>query len=336
MRDLGIRWLLDRIGDNGEPAFANQHNGYYRLPWTLAFAGQREAGACVLDWIEKFTLTAEGDLQPGPPRAAWTRVAATYPLTIIAHGAWVLERYGTATTVFDTVRQLQDPESGGAYWERPEARTDGRQLLFPTAQLGLTALTMGHIGVAEHVYSWFKALLASQPELPSRFYVGWTSNGLVTDVPDSDRYNLVVDFSAPRQAFHNPGIAAAFLARYADRTGTTSASDAARDLLRLYDGATPQLFNYRESTGVCKLGFGSSMLLEAVPEHFLVNNILRMTQWYRESQTPQGAWMPRTFLRPDPQEWHAIEKTAEHVLWVSMMLVALHTYERFAHEETTA
>ncbi len=328
MRDLGVRWLLDRIADNGEPAFATEHNGYYRLPWTLAFVGEREAGACVLDWMEKFTLTDDGDLRPGPSRASWTHVASTYPLTIIAQGAWLLEQYGTASTVFDKLREFQDPDTGGAYWDRPEVRTDGRQLLFPTAQLGLTALTMGHTDVADRVNDWFETLLAAQPELPSRFYVGQTTTGLITDIPQADRYNLMVDFALPRQAFHNPGIGAAFLARYADRTGATHARDAARGLLRLYDGATPELFNFRESTGVCKLGFGSAMLLECAPEQFSVDNIVRMTEWYRDSQSPQGAWAPRTFLRPDPQEWHSLEKTAEHVLWISMMLVALNTYTR--------
>lgn len=335
MRDKGVQWLLDRIADNGEPAFADQHNGYYRLPWTLAFVGEREAAACVLDWIEKFTLTDGGDLQPGPARASWTTVAATYPLSIIAQGAWLLERYGTATSVFDTLTSLQDTITGGAYWERTEVRTDGRQLLFPTAQLGLTAITMGRADVADGVNGWFETLLAAQPELPKRFYVGQNADGLITDVADRDRYNLIVDFAQPRQAFHNPGIGAAFLARFADRTATTTPSDQARSLLRLYEGATPELFNFAESTAVCKLGFGSSMLLELSPAAPLVANVLRMTQWYRDSQAADGSWAPRTFLRPDPQEWHSIEKTAEHVLWVSMMLIALSTYQRTVTPEGT-
>lgn len=335
MRDEGVAWLLQRIADNGEPAFADRHNGYYRLPWTLAFVGRREEAAAVLDWIERTALTEDADLRPGPARASWTSVAATYPLTIIAQGAWVLERYGIATALAETLRSYQDPRTGGAYWERPEARTDGRQLLFPTAQFGLTALAMGRTEEADRVHDWFAELLAAQPDMPARFYVGQRANGLITDVPEADRYNLVVDFRAPRQAFHNPGIGAAFLARYAARTGRADARDSARRLLGLYGGATPELYNFRESTGVCKLGFGAAMLLDLDDDPVLVAHILRMTEWYRDAQSPDGSWTHRTSLRPDPQEWHSIEKTAEHVLWVSKMLTALGAYRRRTNERTS-
>ncbi|WP_156426391.1 hypothetical protein [Nocardia jinanensis] len=326
MRDRGVAYLLERIADNGEPVYADRHNGYYRLPWTLAHVGRREEAARVLDWIERSVLTETGDLRPGPARASWTTVAASYPLSIIAHGAWVLERYDTARAVADTVDTFQDPVTGGAYWERPEIRTDARQLLFPTAQLGLTALTMGRAETADRVFGWFETLLAAQPELPRRFYVGQSAGGLITDVPDAQRYNLVVDFALPRQAFHNPGIGAAFLARYAASSGNRAATETARSLLGLYDGATDALYDFTESTGVCKLGFGAAMVLDNAPGDALVRHLLRMTAWYRDAQRADGSWAPRTFLRPDPQEWHAVEKTAEHVLWVATMLVALSTY----------
>ena len=101
----------------------------------------------------------------------------------------------------------------------------------------------------------------------------------------------------------------------------------ARDLLRLHEGATSEQYRFQESTGICKLGFGAAMMLDLAPDRDLVATLARMTTWYRESQSPEGSWAPRTFLRPDPQECHVIEKTAEHVLWVSMMLTSLASYE---------
>ncbi|WP_181779944.1 hypothetical protein [Pseudonocardia pini] len=323
VRDRAVRWLLDRVGPGGEPAFAAEHNGYYRLPWALALAGERGAAAEVLGWIEREALTADGDLREGTPRAAWTAMAATYPLTIIAHGAWTLERYDTARAVWEALVPLVDPDSGGAYWERPEARVTGRQLLFPTAQLGMTALHTGRTDVADAAYGWFTALLAAQPELPRRFHVSRDARGLVTDVPEADAYNLVVDFAQPRQAFHNPGIGAAFLARYGAATGRAEVVRTARELLHLHDGATEEQYRFTESTGVCKLGLGAAAVYDVAPDDGLCDHLLRMTAWYRDSQDPAGWWAQRTRLRPEPKEFHIVEKTAEHVVWVSMMITAL-------------
>ncbi|MDN5913553.1 MAG: hypothetical protein L0I76_00270 [Pseudonocardia sp.] len=323
VRDRAVRWLLDRVGSNGAPAFAEEHNGYYRLPWALATAGERGAAAAVLGWIEREALTDGGDLREGTPRAAWTRMAATYPLSIIAHGAWALEHYDTARAVWEALGPLQHPDTGGAYWERPEARATGRQLLFPTAQLGMTALFTGRTDVADAVYGWFRALIAAQPELPRRLHVGWGPDGLITEVPEDDAYNLVVDFAEPRQAFHNPGIGAAFLARYGAATGWAEAVRTARDLLHLHDAATGEQYRFTESTGVCKLGLGAAAVLDAAPDDGLVEHLLLMTAWYRDSQDPAGWWAQRTRLRPEPKEFHIVEKTAEHIVWVSTMITAL-------------
>ena len=323
VRGRAVRWLLDRIGPGGEPAFAAEHNGYYRLPWALALAGERGAAAEVLGWIEREALTAGGDLREGTPRAAWTSMAATYPLTIIAHGAWTLERYDTARAVWEALDQLWDRETGGAFWERPEVRAMGLQLLFPTAQLGMTALHTGRFDVADAVYGWFTTLLAAQPELPRRFFVSRDPRGLVTDVPAEDAYNLVVDFAQPRQAFHNPGIGAAFLAKYGAATGRTDVVRTARELLRLHDDATEEQYRFTESTGVCKLGLGAAAVYDTAPDRGLFDHLLRMTAWYADSQDAAGWWAQRTRLRPEPKEFHILEKTAEHVVWVSMMITAL-------------
>lgn len=326
--DKAIAWLLARIAPDGTPAFADEHHGYYRLPWTLAFVGQRESAAAVMAWIERNTLTDDGDLRDGIPRQAWTTGAATYPLSIIAQGAWVTERYGTAIAVMETLRtKFQHASTGGAFWERPEARTTGYQVAFPTAQLGLTALTTGQTDMADAAFAWYHRLLDSQPELPTRLYPIWGPQGLVTDPPDDLRFNGVVDFSKPLQAFHNPGIGAAFLARYASRTNTTEAHDMARNLLTLNRTATPEQYNHRESTSVCKFGWGAAMLLDLDPEAQLVADVVRMTQWYADSQNSDGSWVHRTPSRPNPTEAHIMEKTVEHAQWVAMMLSSLARYD---------
>src|SRR5262249_25568023 len=90
VRSRGVRWLLEHVGDDGKPAAADVRNGYYRMPWTFAVVGEREVAARVLSWIERNTLTPEGDLRAGVPREAFVHRWATYPHSLLAQGAWAL------------------------------------------------------------------------------------------------------------------------------------------------------------------------------------------------------------------------------------------------------
>jgi hypothetical protein len=324
VRGKGIAWLLDHIGDDGEPAAWQSRNGYYRLPWTLAVAGEREAAARVLSWIERNALSRDGDLLPGLPRHPFVSAAATYPLTIIAHGAWVLERYDTSLAVMRVLRtSFQDPAAGGAYMERPEARVTGRQLLYPTAQLGLTAMATGQADMAHAVYGWFDRLLAAQRELPDRLFTMWGPDGLVTDYTDEDAFLTVTDFRVPRQAFYNPGISASFLSRYHMFAGEPKARELAKMMLGLVAQGTPEQFNYAESMQICKFGWGSALAAEIDPDGGHIGNVVRMARWYHDSQAADGSWYPSGFLVPEPSVADAMQKTAEHTLWVITMLSAL-------------
>jgi hypothetical protein len=329
VRRKGIAWLLDHIGDDGEPAAWQSRNGYYRLPWTLAVAGEREAAARVLSWIERNALSPEGDLLPGLPRHPFVAAAATYPLTIIAHGAWVLERYDTSLAVMRVLRDsFQDPVTGGAYMERPEARATSQQLLYPTAQLGLTAMATGQADMAHAVYGWFDRLLAAQRELPDRLFTMWGPDGLVTSYTDEDAFLTVTDFRIPLQAFYNPGISASFLSRYYMFAGEPRARELATMMLGLVARGTPEQFNYAQSMQICKFGWGSALAAEIDPDGGHIDNVIRMARWYYESQATDGSWYPSPFLVPEPSVADAMQKTAEHTLWVITMLSALAGWNR--------
>jgi hypothetical protein len=318
VRRKGIAWLLDHIGDDGAPAAWQSRNGYYRLPWTLAVAGEREAAAQVLSWIERNALSRDGDLLPGLPRHPFVSVAATYPLTIIAHGAWVLERYDTAMAVMRVLRSsFQDPVSGGAYLERPEARVTGRQLLYPTAQLGLTAMATGQADMSRAVYGWFERLLAAQPELPDRLFTIWGPDGLVTDYTGADAFLAVTDFRIPRQAFYNPGISAAFLSRYHMYAGEPRARELATMMLGLVARGTPEQFNHAESMQICKFGWGSALAAEIDPDGGHIANVVRMARWYHESQAADGSWCPSPCCPPWPAGTGRRASCIDRARWLS-------------------
>lgn len=323
VRERGRRWLLSHVAADGEPAAARIRNGYYRMPWTLAVLGEREAAARVMGWIERNALTEGGDLREGVPREAFTDRWATYPHSLLAQGAWALERFDTALALLETMATgFRDPRTGGAYMERAEART-GRQFLFPTAQMGLAALTAGRRDVADAAFGWFERLWDAQPDLPRVLYASWGPDGLRTVADRDDEFWTIVDFGKPRQAFYNPGIGAAFLSKYFMVTRAPRAREIAAALLELSAKGTEDQFNWWESMQICKFGWGAAMAAEVDPGGEHIARVLRMARWYVESQREDGSWVPSGFITPEPNDSHAMEKTAEHTLWVTLMLASL-------------
>jgi hypothetical protein len=324
-RDIGLSWITSRIDNSGEPrcdpAFA------YRLPWTLAVSGRREEAAAVLGWASRDVLTAGGDMAPGSLRDKFSSMAASYPLAILAIGAWHLDRYDLANKIMDALAGYQDQESGGAYSQTPEARGDEPlEDLYPTAQLGLAGLCTGRMSVAAAAYRWITDLWDAQPDLPARLFTRMIRGELVTDTAGDamDRFYVVTDLQGARQAFYNPGITAAFLGRYHLATGDDEALAAASRFLNLSAAGGADQFNYQESRQICKFGWGAAVLTEADPGNAAYESYtLRMTQWFVDSQEPDGRWHNSPFLDPAPTDDGDMAVTAEFVLHLSTILTAL-------------
>jgi hypothetical protein len=327
-RSRGADWIVSRIAEDGEPPGATRVNHYYRLPWALALAGRVDVAARVMSWIERNALTAEGDLRPGAPRknwngVGWTSDAASYPLAIIAIGAWHLERYDSAGAIMDTLRAFQSERTGGSYIERPECRETGRQDLMCTAQLGLTALTTGRLEMADAAFAWLQRFWAEQPALPERLYLSATDDGLVTDAPAGEEFGYYMDVDKPRQAFFNPGIGAAFAARYLLATGNEAARAIGRGLLQFSERVSDTQYDFTDTVHVGKFGWGAGAMLdvESAESHFA--DAVRMGKWYLDSQLEDGRWNPTPFMVPEPDDADALWKTGEHIVLMTMVEMAL-------------
>jgi hypothetical protein len=332
-REKAADWIVSRLGQDGEPVGAREFNHYYRLPWALAIAGRVAEGSRALSWIERNALTDGGDLRPGAPQtnwnhAGWTRDASSYPLAIIATGAWHLERFDTALAIMDTLEAFQDPETGGGFVERPEFRKTGEQDVLCTAQLGLVGLLTGRMAVADAAFGWFERFMAAQPDLPARLYLCWGSGGLVTDVPPEQAFGHWIDFAKPRQTYFNPGLGAAFMGRYYMVTRSESARRIGRRLIELSDAATEKQFEYWDTVHVGKLAWGSGSMLDVDADELYLRNAIRMGKWLIDCQVEDGRWNPTHFQTPNPTDTDALWKTAEHVLLSTIVLAALAAYPR--------
>jgi hypothetical protein len=187
----------------------------------------------------------------------------------------------------------------------------------------MTALATGDREVADGCFRWIAGIHAAQPDLPARLYTARGPEGLLTRPAPAVEWEVVTDFSLPRQAFYNPGIAAAFLGRYALATGDERACDLGRAFLELTARGTAAQFDHRESKQVCKYAWGRAVMVDADPDGGHLPELLRMVDWFAESQLSDGRWQDSPFKVPEPTEADDLRVTAEFVLHLTTALAAL-------------
>jgi hypothetical protein len=317
----GVAWLVDRIGDDGRPEGAEIVNAWWRAPWALSVGGAPDAAAAMIGWAEREALTDDGDLRPGPYGVPGCG-SPVYHLSPLAIAAWLLGRYDTATAVNGALARFRNPDSGGAYDVR-DFTHDALEDNLKTAQLGISALVTGDRSVAEGVHRWLTRQYADQPDLPNRLFIARRGAELLTEFPTADGFRRVVDFRAPRQGYFHSGIAAAFLAGYAQQTGDTAALELGRKYVALNARGTADQFDDDTSVQICKFGWGAAAMLTADPDGGHLPWVARMGEWFVRRQRPDGAWAPSSFMTADPGMLDLYWKTAEHVMELSYIELAL-------------
>lgn len=323
-RQRGVDFLLSHIAGDG--AVADTGGGrvtWYRLPWSLAVSGETETAFRVLSWIERTGLSAEGQFHGG---MVWDNVANqttnTYPETILAYGAWLLRRPDVANRAMSFACRFQDPVTGGIWMTRERLGRDDAQLLFPTAQFGMSAVLTGHVDQARRAGEWMTQLWEAQPELPGRLYTIWrASGGLLLDAPpDIDVRHVVNDARLERQLHYNGGIAAAFLTHLAMATGESRWIDYARRYQHFSMSSCNEQFLTKQ---VCKSAWGAGLLYLATRDATYLPWIERMGRWFADGQDADGGWSNTAYIEPHPPLRHRLEITAEFVVHLDTVIAAL-------------
>lgn len=323
-RDRGVDWLLRHIDARGEPVGARERNGWARVPWALALCGESAVAAKVVAWAESGQLDRKMGFAPGPAHGTGRFLA--YPLAHFAIGAWLLERFEISSSVFDVLRRLQDPATGGLPIAPPADRATDVYDLLSTAQAGLAAAIAGQDDIAEGAYRWVMDLLNMQPaDSGTRLYTFRQGAQLLTQPASSLEWLAITDFAKPRQSYYTPGMAAVFLAAYAQRKRTREPLTAASTLLRRNINGCAEQFNDLESVQLCKFGWGAAALYTVDRDPSWLPHLVRMTDWFITRQAEDGSWRPSTFLQSQPNDIDRLIKTAEHVMEVNAILSALGT-----------
>ncbi len=299
-------------------------------------SGETAAAARVLAWIERTGFDADGQFHGG---FGWDEVANrttnTYPETILAYGAWLLRRPDVARRAMDFALRYQDPATGGIWMTRESAGSDGPQLLFPTAQFGMSAVMAGRIEAAIRAGEWMTRLWEAQPELPDRLYTIWTAaGGLMTEMTDSiDPRHIVNDSRFEQQLHYNGGIAAAFLTHLFMTTGDESWLDYARRFQNFSMQSCPEQFLTKQ---VCKSAWGSGLLYLATGDSTYLPWIEKMGRWFADGQDPDGGWSNTPYIEPNPPLRHRLETTAEFVVHLDTVIGALAAANRRPYSEAPA
>jgi hypothetical protein len=323
-RDAGVRWLLEHIAASGEPVGADERNGWSRVPWALAVAGESAVAARVVAWAERGQLTADGNFAAGP--AFGEGRFGAYPLAHFAIGAWLTERIDVAIRTMNALRRWQDPATGGLPIAPPQTDASDIHDLLSTAQTGLAAVVTGQDDIADLAWRWVADLAAQQPDdAGSCFYTFRKGATLLTDPDKPLEWLAVTDFAKPRQTYYTAGMAAVFLAAYAGRRGTSEPIELARRLLRFNVEGCAEQCDDPDSVQVCKFGWGAAAMLAADPDGDWLPHVARMGEWFIRQQAVDGSWSVSRFMQPNPSDIDKLVKTAEHVMEVDAIYKALGT-----------
>jgi hypothetical protein len=317
----GTDWLLKWMNTDGALGPVQDRLFYYRAPWSFALMGERSAANRVLDWIKGRMFSSSGAFEGFSPRGAFETQYGSYPVACLIIGAILMQRFEIVYPGTRNLRTWQDEESGGFYDNLEDATADGKQVLFPTAQGGMTLLMAGQVQAAKKAGSWLKRLWDLQPDVQHKlFHVFTPAKGLFMDFAPEHEALYVTQKSEPWQYHYNGGIAAAFLAKLYLATGESEWLDSARQYQEFSMTTDECQF---QSMQTCKSGWGSGVLYVATKEERYRNWTARLGDWFVEHQHEDGHWENTKFWVPDPTDADNIEITIEFVMHLSNIVANL-------------
>lgn len=307
-RDKGSKYLLSQVkpdGFVGDPSEGVA--GYYKPLWALQSCGETKAANRLCDWVRKDGITPEGDFGPRPD--FFKGPAHLYPNAWTVIAAQRLGQFDIAQRGMDFIARQWDSETGGFFGDLDSHTAETQQETMVTSFCGQAAIYTGRIDIAEGVGRWAKTVFEAQPDFPARLYTNYTrAGGLVTDYPTEDEIGHVVIASAARdQAFFQPGVTGAFLARLYQATGNAEWLDLAKEYMHFAEGANDYLFHIVRAG---KVGWAASLLYTLSGESRWRDMAVRVGNNLIDLQFQGGFWSGVGGHQP------SIDSTAERVAWM--------------------
>ncbi|MFN8488068.1 MAG: hypothetical protein U0350_10775 [Caldilineaceae bacterium] len=282
----GIAWILAQQRADG--SFCTVEDGvgsYYKVPYTLALAGQLRPAQRLLNWVAQHHLTAEGNFRAAE-RKAREPIHDSWPVYANAWlilGAQRLGRWDLARRGMAFLENYQLP-IGGFYaldGERPFLEPVG------VAWGGLAALSTGYLPQAQRAGTILVRMVEQQPDV-QRFYFRMDEQGqLITAPPPGGELQTYVDATRPKQIYYNPGIALIFLCHLYRATGEGAYLQAAEQILAFTERCASDVHRFPPSG---KLGCGAALLYALTGNPVAQRAAVNVGAYLVESQNAAGWW----------------------------------------------
>ena len=322
-RDRGLGYLIGIQGEDG--SFGKEEEGvdaYYKIPYLFAITGHNEKGLKLLDWIEKYHLTDNGDFrsQSRKGMSEFHSYYYTYANCWPVKGAQKLGRFDISFKGVKFLLKHQDKKLGG-FRGRLFSDPDPTLEVHSTAWCGLALLYTGYVEPAVKGGDFLIKMLDEQPEIEDYLYVNYhPEEGIITE--GIDDFFLGVSTHKEKQFYVYPGMAMAFLSKLYLATGEERFLKAAQKYL---DFALSCQEDVLASPPSGKLAFGASTLFTITGEERARDAALKISRYLLTIQNPDGSWSHP--WNPDTASYGLIDLTAEFTLWLTEIIYNLSAKE---------
>ncbi len=281
-------------------------DAYHKQPYSWGVAGHLAAAHRLLNWIKRNTLQADGQLRDYN--------GDVYKQAWFFQGAHRLGRFDLSYPVMSFLLSCEAPCGGyphfaGEEWVRS----------LSTAWVGVGAIYLGRMDVAERVAECCVSMLEQQPD-PTRFYYRMARNGKLA-TPDIDPEALFIDMAALNQPYWEVGLPWMLMGRLYQATGKREYLDLAERFFEIKLQCADDAF--------ANVGSGKSSLAAAI--HYLNTGderardaAYRFGDFLLETQYPEGGWRGET--EPDTLLIY-IDHAAEYNVWLQEVVAILHSME---------
>lgn len=318
----GLKWVVaQQLGDGQFKPAEFGMCGYHKVPYALSLVGQTERAGRLLSWIDRNAFDEEGDFTDPHGRQGPMADYYNYPNAWLIMAAHRLEAYDMSYRAIDFLTSLQHPDTGGFLTGGPTSGLDGRQDILSTAVAGLACVQCGAIDTANRAGRFLVNIFNSQPRIGVRMYFFIEdTDQFVTEYDDEEASSHALMLDRSHQWYFVPGMAAYFLAKLYQATGTDVFLDGAHNYVRFCDSSGEDRYGDARSGA-----FGlAAAVLYAMTD---VNNYATIADEVAgniiSAQMGNGSWAEGSmgFVPPAP----ILDATAENVVILTHMLQTLST-----------
>jgi Prenyltransferase and squalene oxidase repeat len=284
-----VKWLLTQQNDDGSMGPVEQGVGaYYKVPYAFSLAGRTVEAGRLLAWVRTNAFTEEGDFGGRYPRIGPHQTYYHYANSWMVAGVQRLGQFDLAFRGVDFLLTMQHPQCGGFLAEGPDAHLSGEQDLMSTSVAGLACLYTGRVAEATAVGDHLVRVWGKQPVPSSRLYFS-LRNGedLVTDFPEEEAPQRVIDTKKDGQWYLIPGLATAFLVRLWMATGNREYLAAAHEYTEFCDLCAQDRYTTLMSGA---FGWGAALLYQATGNANHQRIAAAVADYVVSTQNEDGTW----------------------------------------------